>query len=130
VLELSKIRMTIEKYQALLCSAFANNMTTIPKRPARRLSVIFAIIQRKIVGEVVNPKTGSKPTPCWLLTSLNLKMAKIKTGNDKIGITIIPAIPKKYTNGIEMKGYRTLGADKPHVALFSGESRLTSKNYY
>ena len=87
----------------------------MPNRPVSKLSVIFAIIHRKTVGDVVNPKISNNPIFCFLCNSLILKIAKIKVMKERTGITIIPAIPKKYTNGIERIEYKTLGATSPHT---------------
>ena len=66
----------------------------MPNRPVSKLSVIFAIIHRKTVGDVVNPKISNNPIFCFLCNSLILKIAKIKVMKERTGITIIPAIPK------------------------------------
>ena len=130
MLEVSNINGPMDKYQTFLEGLLARTSITIAKRPVSRLSVIFAIIQRKTVGDVVNPITSNNPRPCFLFNSLTLKIAKIKVMKDKIGITNIPGMPRKCINGMERTEYRTLGATSPQVSVFSGDRRLASKELF
>jgi hypothetical protein len=79
-------------------------ITTIAKKAANGLSVRFASIQRKIVGETETPKTTTRAIYTWFVRCPTYRIAKSRTRNERAGITNIPGIPNANTKGIERIG--------------------------
>jgi hypothetical protein len=54
-------------------------------------------------------------------------MHRIRRSKLKLGTTNSPYIPNIDTNGIDKKGYKTLGATSPHAGVFWGKIDAGSK---
>jgi hypothetical protein len=93
VLEVSSISIPIDRYHAFFDKLLDKIRATTPNRAASRLSVMFAIIQRNTVGDVVNTITRRNPAACCFFDSQILNTTKIKVTKDKIGIANIPGMP-------------------------------------
>lgn len=101
VIDVRTIREKIEINHVLFEILLFKVSATIPNKPANKLSVIFAIIQRKTVGEVQRTITNKKPIDGFLYISLSLKTQETNKINENTGTTNMPGNPIKNTNGIE-----------------------------
>jgi hypothetical protein len=66
VSEVSTTKLQMDKIQVLREISRVRIRTTTPNKPVTKLSVMFAIIQRKTVGEVQRIKTSRNPTHGFL----------------------------------------------------------------
>jgi hypothetical protein len=83
-------------------------------------SVQFETAHLKIVIDILIEIDNKNPIQGTPQRLENKYIANMVTKSETEGIMSIPGIPKKYTNGIDIIGYKIRGAITGHAGLFAG----------